>query len=90
MFEFYRNELKLSERYARSCCNYFKYNWRIFFGDHPEELQKLIVDQRQSTVTTVKITDEGYKYLLLLEEGEPGKYKPTTKDIEKLNLGRYR
>jgi len=54
MFEFYRNELKLSERYARSCCNYFKYNWRIFFGDHPEELQKLTVDQRQWIVLSFR------------------------------------
>jgi intergrase/recombinase len=54
MFEFYRNELKLSERYARSCCNYFKYNWRIFFGDHPEELQKFTVDQRQWIVLSFR------------------------------------
>jgi hypothetical protein len=54
MYEFYRNELKLSERYARSCCNYFKYNWRIFFGDHPEELQKLTVDQRQWIVLSFR------------------------------------
>jgi intergrase/recombinase len=54
MFEFYRNELKLSERYARSCCNYFKYNWRVFFGDHPEELQKLTVDQRQWIVLSFR------------------------------------
>jgi intergrase/recombinase len=54
MFEFYRNELKLSERYARSCCNYFKYNWRVFFGDHPEELQKFTVDQRQWIVLSFR------------------------------------
>src|SRR5215216_1093200 len=54
MFEFYRNELKLSERYARSCCNYFKYNWRIFFGDHPEELQKSTLDQRQWIVLSFR------------------------------------
>ena len=54
MYEFYRNELKLSERYSRSCCNYFKYNWRIFFGDHPEELQKLTVDQRQWIVLSFR------------------------------------
>jgi hypothetical protein len=54
MFEFYRNELKLSERYARSCCNYFKYNWRTFFGDHPEELQKSTVDQRQWIVLSFR------------------------------------
>ena len=54
MFEFYRNELKLSERYARSCCNYFKYNWRVFFGDHPEELQKLTVDQKQWIVLSFR------------------------------------
>jgi intergrase/recombinase len=54
MFEFYRNELKLSERYARSCCNYFKYNWRTFFGDHPEDLQKLTVDQRQWIVLSFR------------------------------------
>jgi hypothetical protein len=55
MFEFYRNELKLSERYARSCCNYFKYNWRVFLGDHPEELQKFTVDQRQWIVLSFRI-----------------------------------
>jgi hypothetical protein len=54
MYEFYRNELKLSERYSRSCCNYFKHNWRIFFGDHPEELQKLTVDQRQWIVLSFR------------------------------------
>ena len=54
MFEFYRNELKLSERYARSYCNYFKYNWRTFFGDHPEELQKLTVDRRQWIVLSFR------------------------------------
>jgi intergrase/recombinase len=54
MFEFYRNELKLSERYARSCCNYFKYNWRVFFGDHPEELQKSTVDQKQWIVLSFR------------------------------------
>jgi hypothetical protein len=54
MYEFYRNELKLSERYARSCCNYFKYNWRVFFGDHPEELQKSTVDQRQWIVLSFR------------------------------------
>jgi hypothetical protein len=46
MYEFYRNELKLSERYSRSCFNYFKYNWRIFFGDHPEELQNIFTFQK--------------------------------------------
>ena len=54
MYEFYLNELKLSERYSRSCCNYFKYNWRIFFGDHPEELQKSTVDQRQWIVLSFR------------------------------------
>lgn len=54
MYEFYRNELKLSQRYSRSCCNYFKYNWRVFFGDHPEELQKLTVDQRQWIVLSFR------------------------------------
>jgi hypothetical protein len=54
MYEFYRNELKLSQRYSRSCCNYLKYNWRVFFGDHPEELQKLTVDQRQWIVLSFR------------------------------------
>ena|SRR2546425_3905052 len=47
IIEFYRNELKLSERYSSSCCNYVKYNWHVFFGEHPEELQKLTHDQKQ-------------------------------------------
>lgn len=54
MYEFFRNELKLSEWYSRSCCNYVKYNWRVFFGDHPEELYKLTSDQKQWIVLSFR------------------------------------
>jgi hypothetical protein len=80
MFEFYRNELKLSERYARSCCNYFKYNWRVFFGDHPEELQKLTVDQRQWIVLSFRNFAKYYLRLTGSDEVE---------EVVRLRIKRY-
>jgi len=80
MFEFYRNELKLSERYARSCCNYFKYNWRIFFGDHPEELQKSTLDQRQWIVLSFRNFAKYYLRLTGSDEVE---------EVVRLRIKRY-